>query len=155
MLAFGRRSIYDDPVAETLASYARVLAVVAVLIAVLNPGGLRVLCLGQDGHRAIELAHHLSACHAADTSSSTHDSEQSLSSDSDPHCTDFALGLNIDSRTPRGSEPLAHLLANPPLLYSILTCDARTAGPAHDWQTPAGALMPSHAPVLRSTVLLL
>lgn len=132
------------------------LALAAVIVATLSPAGLRVLCVGEDGHHAIELAHPFAACEtAAATDHTPLDHRDGISAD-ESGCTDFGLGLDIDARTARVVDGLYAALSHPPLLlYSIDTDGSLTAGLKHRPGLPEHVIAPGSAQPLRTTVLLL
>jgi len=143
-------------VAETYSRFACLLALVAVIAATLGPVGLQVLCVGEDGHRAIELAHGFASCESdAASGHAPLDHHDRVRADGSG-CTDFALGLDIDVRTARVHDGLLATLAFPPLLvYQTDDQGSHAAGLEHRRGLFQRAIAPGSAQPLRTTVLLL
>lgn len=124
-----------------------------LLMIILCPGGVQVMCVGEDGHRAIELPHPASPCDAVKSSASSPDETAGYDSGSGG-CIDVPLSAELNA--PRPDRQGIYSMAFPTayLLYRVRADDllkAKPCLPLHPLDTPDFF---QHARSLRSTVLL-
>lgn len=108
--------------------FACILAMVAVIIASLSPNGLQVLCVGDDGHHAIEMAHQFAACETVATIHDFPSDNHAVIRADGSGCIDFGLGLDFDARLARVHDDLLASLSSPP-------CSCSASGTIRCWQT--------------------
>jgi len=134
-------------------AYIFTVLVVSLAILLTSVLGGNALCIGEDGHVAIELAHHSTAFAAESTGA-----EQALcfeTSDDHGPCVDMAVSVAMAARqTSLGTPELWSLMVPPVLFAPVPTIMVVSARPAPYPQTDP---IPSTSPLdsLRCVVLVI
>jgi len=148
-----RRANYNESMRLTNASFSKWVTLATLLMILLYPGGMHVVCVGENGHRAIEAPHPTSPCDGVKSSAPAPDETPRLNSGSGG-CVDVPLSAELN--VPRPNRQGIHRMTFPTayLLYRVRADDlfkAKPCLPLHPLDTPDFF---QHARSLRSTVLL-